>query len=166
MREHKITLGEMGESGPTRLLVYCADYKCAHSVVVDAGRWGDDVRLSDRSQDLRARFAVIAVQTSGRCSSMCAWERVSPRRRRGASQILRNELRPVDIESRGMSCPCRTGSSSYPSIHIGAGATLDLMDGQYSRRARIIALNTGFADALPRMAYRLRSRSYWRSQGG
>jgi hypothetical protein len=46
-RIQKITLGEMRESGPTRLIVYCADYKCAHSVVIDAGRWGDDVRLSD-----------------------------------------------------------------------------------------------------------------------
>ena len=33
-------------SKPTRLIVYCADYKCAHSVVIDAGRWSDDVRLS------------------------------------------------------------------------------------------------------------------------
>ena len=47
MRERKITLGEMRESGSTRLLVYCRDYKCAHSVVVDASRWSDDVRLSD-----------------------------------------------------------------------------------------------------------------------
>jgi hypothetical protein len=46
-REQKITLGEMRESGPTRLLVYCGDYRCAHSVVIDAGRWSDDVRLSD-----------------------------------------------------------------------------------------------------------------------
>ena len=46
-REQKITLGEMRECGPTRLLVYCADYKCAHSIVVDASRWGNDVRLSD-----------------------------------------------------------------------------------------------------------------------
>jgi hypothetical protein len=46
MREQKITLGEMRESGPTRLLVYCADYRCAHSVVIDAGRWLDHVRPS------------------------------------------------------------------------------------------------------------------------
>ena len=26
---------------------YCGDYKCAHSVVIDAAQWGDDVRLSD-----------------------------------------------------------------------------------------------------------------------
>ena len=38
MREQKITLGEMRESGPRRLLVYCGDYRCAHSIVVDADR--------------------------------------------------------------------------------------------------------------------------------
>ena len=43
----------MRETGPTRLIVYCADYKGAHSVVVDASRWGDDVLLSD----LEPRFA-------------------------------------------------------------------------------------------------------------
>jgi len=41
----KVTLGEMRESGPTRLLVYRADYRCAHSVTIDAGQWPDDVRL-------------------------------------------------------------------------------------------------------------------------
>jgi hypothetical protein len=46
-REQKITIGEMRESGPTRLIVYCGDYHCAHSVVIDANRWADDVRLSD-----------------------------------------------------------------------------------------------------------------------
>jgi hypothetical protein len=43
-REQKITLGEMRSSGgPTRLIVYCG----AHSVVIDADRWSDGVRLSD-----------------------------------------------------------------------------------------------------------------------
>jgi hypothetical protein len=27
-RQQKITLREMRESGPTRLIVYCGDYKC------------------------------------------------------------------------------------------------------------------------------------------
>jgi hypothetical protein len=70
MREQKITLGEMRESGPTRLLVYCGDYKCAHSRVMDVGHWPDDVRLSDlepkftckacghRGADVRPLFAV------------------------------------------------------------------------------------------------------------
>jgi hypothetical protein len=57
--QQKITLGEMRESGPTRLIVYCADYKCGHSVLVDASRWGDDVRLSDLERDLRVEFAAI-----------------------------------------------------------------------------------------------------------
>lgn len=46
-RQQKITLGEMRSSGPTRLLVYCGDYKCAHSVIISAERWPDHVRLSD-----------------------------------------------------------------------------------------------------------------------
>jgi hypothetical protein len=28
-RQQKITIGEMRESGPTRLIVYCGDYRCA-----------------------------------------------------------------------------------------------------------------------------------------
>jgi hypothetical protein len=70
MREQKITLGEMRASGPRRLLVYCGDYKCAHSVAIDADRWSDHVRLSDlepkftcqacghRGADIRPLFAV------------------------------------------------------------------------------------------------------------
>jgi hypothetical protein len=46
-RQQKITLGEMRQSGPTRLIVYCGDYKCAHSAIISAERWRDDVRLSD-----------------------------------------------------------------------------------------------------------------------
>jgi hypothetical protein len=44
MREQKITLGEMRESGPTRLVVFCGDYSCAHSVI-GTDRWPDHVRL-------------------------------------------------------------------------------------------------------------------------
>ena len=54
MREQKITLGEMRASGPTRLLVHCADYRCSHSVVIDADRWPDHVRLSDLEFTCRA----------------------------------------------------------------------------------------------------------------
>jgi hypothetical protein len=54
-RQQKITLGEMRQSGPRRLLVYCGDYKCAHSVVIDAAPWGDDVRLSDIEPKLTCR---------------------------------------------------------------------------------------------------------------
>ncbi len=48
MRERKITLGEMrSANSPRPLMVYCSDFNCSHSVVVDAAPWGDDVRLSD-----------------------------------------------------------------------------------------------------------------------
>jgi hypothetical protein len=57
-RAQKITLKEMRQSGPIRLIVYCGDYKCGHSVVIDAGRWGDDVRISD----LEPRFTCRAVR--------------------------------------------------------------------------------------------------------
>ena len=76
-REQKITLGEMRSgNGPTRLLVYCSDHKCSHSVVVDAQRWGDDVRLSDlelkftckacgrRGADVRPLFEKAKMGTS------------------------------------------------------------------------------------------------------
>jgi hypothetical protein len=69
-RPQKITLGEMRQSGPTRLLIYCQDYRCSHSVTIDASQWPDDVRLSDlepklicracghRGADVRPLFAV------------------------------------------------------------------------------------------------------------
>jgi len=69
-RQQKITIGEMRASGPSRLLIYCQDYRCAHSVTIDASRWPDDVRLSDlepklicracghRGADVRPLFAV------------------------------------------------------------------------------------------------------------
>jgi len=46
-REQKITLGDWSSGSPRRLLVYCGDYKCAHSVIIGAARWPDHVRLSD-----------------------------------------------------------------------------------------------------------------------
>ena len=46
-RRVKITFGEMREMGVRGILVYCADYKCSHSIAASAGQWPDDVRLSD-----------------------------------------------------------------------------------------------------------------------
>ena len=43
----KITFAEMRESGARGLLVYCADYRCSHSIAVSAERWPDEVQLSD-----------------------------------------------------------------------------------------------------------------------
>ena len=47
MKQQKITFGEMRASGIRGILVYCADYRCSHSVEIDADAWSDDVRLSD-----------------------------------------------------------------------------------------------------------------------
>ena len=54
LTRQKITLGEMRASGVQGratgvrgLLIYCADYKCAHSIAISADQWPDDVRLSD-----------------------------------------------------------------------------------------------------------------------
>lgn len=49
-RPQKITFGEMRSTGVHHVLVYCADYKCSHHVVMDSAAWGDDVRLSDIEQ--------------------------------------------------------------------------------------------------------------------
>jgi len=75
-RVQKITLGEMrGGNGPTRLIVYCSDFKCSHSVIVDAAKWNDDVRLCDlepkftckacgrRGADVRPMFERAAMGT-------------------------------------------------------------------------------------------------------
>ncbi len=45
--EQTITLGQMRQSGPRRLHVFCGDYKCSHSVVMDADCWPESLRLSD-----------------------------------------------------------------------------------------------------------------------
>jgi hypothetical protein len=47
MREQKITFGEMRESGVSRVIVFCSDYRCSHSTALPADRWPDHVRLSD-----------------------------------------------------------------------------------------------------------------------
>jgi len=47
-REQKVTLGEMRSGNGLRWLIfYCCEFKCSHSVVIDATQWGDAVRLSD-----------------------------------------------------------------------------------------------------------------------
>jgi hypothetical protein len=49
MADHpqKITFAEMRDMGVRGVLIYCADYRCGHSVAVMADRWADDLRLSD-----------------------------------------------------------------------------------------------------------------------
>src|SRR3954451_21410364 len=38
-RPQKITLGEMRAMGVRGLLVYCSDFRCSHSIAINADRW-------------------------------------------------------------------------------------------------------------------------------
>jgi hypothetical protein len=59
MRPQKITFGEMRDDmGVRGVLVYCADFRCSHSVAMNADRWPDDVRLSDIEPRFRWVFAI------------------------------------------------------------------------------------------------------------
>jgi len=55
-RPQKITFAEMRDIGVRVLLVYCADYRCSHSIAISGDAWPDDVRLSD----IEARFVCRA----------------------------------------------------------------------------------------------------------
>jgi hypothetical protein len=46
-RPTKIAFADMREMGVRGLLIYCADYRCSHSIAMSGDRWPDDVRLSD-----------------------------------------------------------------------------------------------------------------------
>jgi len=46
-RPTKITFAEMREMGVRGILIYCADYRCSHSIAVSGDHWPDDLRLSD-----------------------------------------------------------------------------------------------------------------------
>jgi len=60
-RPQKITFAEMRSAGIRGLLVYCADYRCSHSLAINGDRWPDDARLSD----LEVRFVCKACGTRG-----------------------------------------------------------------------------------------------------
>jgi hypothetical protein len=57
-RRQKITFSEMRQMGVRGVLIYCSDYHCSHSTLVDADRWPDQVavvryRAAIRLQGLR-----------------------------------------------------------------------------------------------------------------
>jgi hypothetical protein len=60
-RPQKISFAEMREMGVRGLLVYCADYRCSHSIAVNADQWPDDLRLSD----IEDRFTCTACGKRG-----------------------------------------------------------------------------------------------------
>jgi hypothetical protein len=62
-RPTKITFSEMRDMAVRGLLVYCADYRCSHSVDVSGDPWPDDLRLSDIEPRLSAGPAASAART-------------------------------------------------------------------------------------------------------
>ena len=42
----KISFGEMREMGVRGILVYCASYRCSHSIASSADAWPDELRWS------------------------------------------------------------------------------------------------------------------------
>ena len=54
-RQTKITFGEMREMGVRGLLIYCADYRCSHSIAISGDAWPDDARLSDIEERFTCR---------------------------------------------------------------------------------------------------------------
>jgi hypothetical protein len=46
-KPQKITSAEMRDMGVRGLVIYCADYRCSHSIAISGDAWPDDARLSD-----------------------------------------------------------------------------------------------------------------------
>lgn len=61
MRPQKITFSDMRKAGVRGVLVWCADYRCSHSMALSADRWADHVRLSD----IEPRFVCSACGKRG-----------------------------------------------------------------------------------------------------
>jgi len=60
-RPTKITFAETRDMGERGRLVYCADYRCSHSIAISGDGWPDDVRLSD----IEGRFVCQACGKRG-----------------------------------------------------------------------------------------------------
>ena len=68
-RPTKISFGDMREQGVRGLLIYCADYRCSHSIAISGDHWPDDVRLSDLEPSTFAERVASVVQMCGRIST-------------------------------------------------------------------------------------------------
>jgi hypothetical protein len=54
----KAAIRDMGVRG---VLIYCADYRCSHSIAIGGDQWPDDLRLSD----IEDRFTCTACGHKG-----------------------------------------------------------------------------------------------------
>jgi hypothetical protein len=62
-RPQKITFGEMREMGVRGLLIYCADYRCSHSIAISGDAWPDDADCPISRSASPVGSAASAVQT-------------------------------------------------------------------------------------------------------
>jgi hypothetical protein len=79
----KITFAEMRVAGVRGVLIYCSDYRCSHSTSLYAGRWGDDIRLSD----IEPAF-VCAVCGRRGADVRPDWESLQPRPKRQPKALI------------------------------------------------------------------------------
>jgi hypothetical protein len=94
----KITLAEMRSTGVLGPLIYCADYRCSHSIAISADDWSDDVRLSAIwSRALPARPAGTAARMFDRFLQSTSPPRgISLTVERSISINLRTVVRPPE----------------------------------------------------------------------
>ena len=90
----KITFAEMRESGARGLLLYCADYRCSHSIAVSAERWPDEVQLSD----IEPRFTCTSRGNLRRMDVRCRRLRRSQRDllHRHASSVVNRGIAEIE----------------------------------------------------------------------
>jgi hypothetical protein len=62
----KITFAEMRDMGIRGILIYCADYRCSHSVAMSADQWPDNIRLSDIEDRFSVRPAASAALSTAK----------------------------------------------------------------------------------------------------
>jgi hypothetical protein len=73
----KITFAEMRAAGVRGVQVYCSDYRCSHSICLDADRWSNDIRLSD----IEPAFVCAACGRRG-ADIRPDWDSLQPRPKR------------------------------------------------------------------------------------
>jgi len=72
-RQQKITFAEMRWSGVRGLLIYCANYRCSHSIAISADQWRNHVRLSIWNRGSSAGPAAREGLTCGPISRPRRW---------------------------------------------------------------------------------------------
>jgi hypothetical protein len=73
VRPQKITFADMRDQDVRGLLIYCADYRCSHSVAIIGDRWPDDARLSDTEDDTNHAPSACSRTGTTFCTSATDW---------------------------------------------------------------------------------------------